>query len=196
MSPLQLLALLPDQHHDISHSVLSSHISLLEYVQEGRREPWWRLVIIVLLLSSGRVTREKISITTLHSLQYRAILPLCLPQPLGDGGSQQLLQRNIHFPVTQLTSAAFLSPNHSRSDSDIVLPYGGLTRLPSSSSGEERPGLPHLLAGKTGACLWRASHCWTDSAREDLVQQISRYLPVTIIGKCANQVRPDSAGWW
>ena len=86
--------------------------------------------------------------------------------------------------------------NHSGSDSDIVIPYGGVKRLTNTGdlsgnlrsfpSAEQMVSLQHHLAGKTGACLWRASHCWTDSNREDLVQQISSYINVTIIGKCAN----------
>ena len=76
--------------------------------------------------------------------------------------------------------------NLSRSDSDIVLPYGGLRRLTNSPSTEEVERLQDQLAGKTGACLWRASHCWTDSNREELVRNISAFIPVTTIGKCAD----------
>ena len=62
-------------------------------------------------------------------------------------------------------------------------------QLRSFPSAEEMKVIQPRLAGKTGACLWRASHCWTDSNREELVQQISSYIPVTIIGKCGDKVR-------
>ena len=76
--------------------------------------------------------------------------------------------------------------NLSRSDSDIILPYGGVRRRTNSPSTEEVERLQDQLAGKTGACLWRASHCWTDSNREELVRNISAFIPVTTIGKCAD----------
>ena len=33
--------------------------------------------------------------------------------------------------------------------------------------------------------LWIASHCWTDSRREEYVKQLSKFIPVTVVGKCA-----------
>ena len=36
------------------------------------------------------------------------------------------------------------------------------------------------------AVLWIASHCWTDSRREEYVKQLSKFIPVTVVGKCAN----------
>ena len=35
------------------------------------------------------------------------------------------------------------------------------------------------------AVLWIASHCWTDSRREEYVKQLSKFIPVTVVGKCA-----------
>ena len=65
------------------------------------------------------------------------------------------------------------------------------SHLKSFPSAKERLDLQDKLTRKTGACLWRASHCWTDGNREELVQQISNYINVTIIGKCAyNKVWP------
>ena len=46
-----------------------------------------------------------------------------------------------------------------------------------------------ILEKKTGRCLWRASHCWTDSDRESLVLEISQYIDVTVQGKCKDQVQ-------
>ena len=59
---------------------------------------------IILLFSGSVSTGEKDFFTALHSLQYRIVLALCLPEPLGAGGPRQLLQRNVQFPVTKLAS--------------------------------------------------------------------------------------------
>ena len=53
---------------------------------------------------------------------------------------------------------------------------------------KEAATLRPVLEQKTGCCLWRASHCWTDSDRERLVQEISQYVNVTVQGKCKDQV--------
>ena len=33
--------------------------------------------------------------------------------------------------------------------------------------------------------LWIASHCWTDSRREEYIKELSKFIPVTVVGKCA-----------
>ena len=38
------------------------------------------------------------------------------------------------------------------------------------------------------AVLWIASHCWTDSKREEYVNQLNKFIPVTVVGKCAKKV--------
>lgn len=37
-----------------------------------------------------------------------------------------------------------------------------------------------------------ASHCWTDSSREEYVKDLALHIPVTVLGKCA-KVRLGSA---
>ena len=123
-------------------------------------------------------------------------------------------QTYILFSIEPFSHCAYLNPwelqvldnffNATlsfRRDSDIVLPYGAVRRvtrgdlnnhLQSYPDQEEAAGLQHHLDQKTGLCLWRASHCWTDSERETLVQEISQYITVTALGRCEGMVSP---GW-
>ena len=120
-------------------------------------------------------------------------------------------QTYVLFSIEPFTHCAYLNPwelqvldnffNATltfRRDSDIVLPYGTVRRLTlgnlthhlqSYPDQQEAAALQHHLDRKTGLCLWRASHCWTDSDRETLVQQISRHITVTALGSCAGMVR-------
>ena len=137
---------------------------------------------------------------------------ILLPQKMFLPSRRSPAQRYILFSIETFSHCGYLNPWELRvldnffnatftfrRDSDIFLPYGGVRRvsrgdvtahLRSFPGPEQAAALLPLLAEKTGGlCLWRASHCWTDSRRETFVQQISRHINVTAVGKCAEQVR-------
>ena len=45
------------------------------------------------------------------------------------------------------------------------------------------------------AVLWIASHCWTDSKREEYVKQLNKFINVTVVGKCAKKVGGSSCAF-
>ena len=105
-------------------------------------------------------------------------------------------------PWEETVLAGFFNSTFSfRKDADIYAPYGTVTtnhdamdhamvaRLRREHSRlavgeqEERAGLD--LGGKVHPALWMASHCWTDSRREQYVKQLARHVDVRVVGGCA-----------
>ena len=84
-----------------------------------------------------------------------------------------------------------------RKDSDISTPYGRILEKnigQNVGATELQAGFPKTelyselssnLSSKTGSVLWLASHCWTDSRREDYVKELDKHLTVSVIGSCA-----------
>jgi len=92
-----------------------------------------------------------------------------------------------------------------RRDSDISVPYGRILVHENSSS--LSPGtlqkeflqtptyaeLRKTLVKKDDKLLWIASHCWTDSKREDYVKDLNRFINVSVIGACTNTLKKEKA---
>ena len=77
----------------------------------------------------------------------------------------------------------------TRSDSDIVVPYGLVTQtapLPPSVEGAiAEYGVANThLANKEPRAAWFVSHCHTESHREQYVTQLQQFYPVDIYGSC------------
>jgi len=120
-------------------------------------------------------------------------------------------QRYILFSIEPASHCAYLTPweeqvlsnffNETftfRRDSSISCPYGRVSRLPSETT--ESQSLEELKKAASferksfsRAVLWIASHCWTDSRREEYVKQLSKFIPVTVVGKCAKVVGQTSS---
>ncbi|CAG2172940.1 unnamed protein product, partial [Oppiella nova] len=92
---------------------------------------------------------------------------------------------------------AFNLTSSYRTDSDLWVPYGRLTRRNHRISGgtrRQRLLLPVLssdgvdLDGKSKEIAWFVSNCETSAKRELYVQQLSRYISVDIYGKCGQWV--------
>ena len=74
-------------------------------------------------------------------------------------------------------------------DSDIHLLYGRVeprVKTESNAGAKRKAKLYHRFGGKTRLVAWMASHCTTNSLREDYVAELGRYIPVDIYGACGN----------
>jgi len=65
-----------------------------------------------------------------------------------------------------------------------------LMRSPSLQSAQS--SLPSM-ASKSELAVWIVSHCQTNSHREDYVQELQKYMPVSVLGKCG--LGRDSSAW-
>jgi len=120
------------------------------------------------------------------------------------------LQKYIMFSLEPASHCAYLNPWEEnaltnffnttfsfRKDSDIYTPYGRILGkennpgLEVSELQEEYVNsafysdLKEKLSTKTGRALWLGSHCETDSAREDYIEELDKHFNITIIGACA-----------
>ncbi|KAK6194607.1 hypothetical protein SNE40_000212 [Patella caerulea] len=70
-----------------------------------------------------------------------------------------------------------------RLDSDIVYPYGLITKrnLPSNKNYTD------IIKRKTKVAAWMTSHCRTSGKREQYVREIRKYLSVDIWGQCGKK---------
>ena len=73
-----------------------------------------------------------------------------------------------------------------RLDSDIPIPYGLIKRVSKKS---ERDYLD-IAKSKSGLVAWFVSNCLTNSRRERYVEELSRYIPVDVIGRCGKGTCP------
>ncbi|XP_067671524.1 3-galactosyl-N-acetylglucosaminide 4-alpha-L-fucosyltransferase FUT3-like [Haliotis asinina] len=64
--------------------------------------------------------------------------------------------------------------------SDFWAPYGLLRHQP----GQKEPDWNKVMALKTKKVLWFASNCKTSSKREEYVDQLKKYIPIDIFGRC------------
>jgi len=128
------------------------------------------------------------------------------------------LQKYIMFSIEPFSHCAYLNSWEEkvlenffnstftfRKDSDISTPYGRILEKnigQNVGATELQAGFPKTelyselssnLSSKTGSVLWLASHCWTDSRREDYVKELDKHLTVSVIGSCAKGLGKDSA---
>ena len=127
-------------------------------------------------------------------------------------------QHYLLFSIESFSHCAYLTPWEEtvlagffnftfsfRKDADIYAPYGTVTssnevmdhdmvaklrqtyeRLKIQEQ-EERAGLD--LGSKVHPALWIASHCWTDSGREQYVGDLAQHMDVRVLGVCAQVAR-------
>ena len=69
-----------------------------------------------------------------------------------------------------------------QSDSDVVIPYGGYSKL--SPSELEKYANIDYITGKSKMVAWLVSNCITSSRREDYVRELQKYMQVDVYGKC------------
>jgi hypothetical protein len=72
---------------------------------------------------------------------------------------------------------------YNQYNTDIHLPYGEIIKR---HNGIERD-YKQLAREKTNMSLIVASHCYTHSKRKEYVDQLKKYMNVTILGKCGGQ---------
>lgn len=68
-----------------------------------------------------------------------------------------------------------------RFDSDLAMRHGFVVR--SERQGYRIPNRS-MLQNKSRMIAWFVSHCETDSHREDLVKEMTKYVPVDVYGQC------------
>ena len=68
-------------------------------------------------------------------------------------------------------------------NSDIQLLYGRIERRPDRTN---RANATVSIVQKNRAVVWMASHCETNSRREDYVAELNRYISVDIFGGCGD----------
>ena len=54
--------------------------------------------------------------------------------------------------------------------------------------------LKQNILTKVDNALWLASHCWTDSRREDYIKELDKHFNVSVIGACAKVEHLLTAG--
>ncbi|XP_022649750.1 alpha-(1,3)-fucosyltransferase C-like isoform X2 [Varroa jacobsoni] len=79
-----------------------------------------------------------------------------------------------------------------RQTADIFAPYGFFSQKRAEASDENREKLEKRFIKQNGA-VWLVSDCWTESRRENYVQELQRYFPVDVYGACGNRICPMSA---
>lgn len=120
------------------------------------------------------------------------------------------LQKYIMFSIEPFSHCAYLNPWEEkvltnffnstftfRKDSDIYTPYGRILENnvgQNLQQSELQLNFPKTelysqlrknLSRKAESALWLASHCWTDSRREDYVKELDKHLNISVIGACA-----------
>lgn len=93
-----------------------------------------------------------------------------------------------------------------RLNSDIQLLYGRILPGPTAPQTPEEArqlivethssSFRNYAANKTGVVAWMVSHCYTDGLRETYVDQLKKFIPVDIYGRCGDFSCPrdDHAG--
>ncbi|KAH9498765.1 hypothetical protein Btru_005075 [Bulinus truncatus] len=71
-----------------------------------------------------------------------------------------------------------------RIDSDIFWPYGRLDYSPWPT--DQRPDFHQIARNKHKLAVWLVSNCDTPSLRNEYVEEMKRYMPVDIFGRCGN----------
>jgi len=75
-----------------------------------------------------------------------------------------------------------------RQDADIQLPYGSFRPLRQNEehrrTGNENRINEKYLNGSSAIVAWMASHCPTESKREDYVRELRKYIDVDVYGDC------------
>ena len=128
-------------------------------------------------------------------------------------------QTYLMFSIEPFSHCAYLTPWEEtvladffnatisfRRDSDIPVPYGWVEPRRGAAGPDseavlqaawprtpEQAELTARLHQKTGHSVWLASHCWTDSGREEYVKELSRWHNVTVAGKCASLLNQQPA---
>ena len=69
--------------------------------------------------------------------------------------------------------------------SDIYLPYGLLRHKPKGTIWKR--DYLQIAASKSKDAIWIASHCLTNSKREEYAKLLKQYIDVTILGKCGRK---------
>ena len=83
-------------------------------------------------------------------------------------------------------------------NSDIQLLYGRIEPGPTAPKTTEEtlyligktrlPSAKNYAANKTSPVAWIVSHCYTYSSRETYANELSKYIPVDIYGKCGKSI--------
>ena len=81
-------------------------------------------------------------------------------------------------------------------NSDIQLLYGRITPGPTAPRTSQElqklikethlPSTMNYSVNKTRPVVWMVSHCSTDSSRDTYVQELRRFIPVDVYGRCGN----------
>ena len=81
-------------------------------------------------------------------------------------------------------------------NSDIQLLYGRITPGPTAPRTSQElqklikethlPSTMNYSVNKTRPVVWMVSHCSTDSSRDTYVQELGRFIPVDVYGRCGN----------
>ena len=102
-------------------------------------------------------------------------------------------ESEIRTPIpTYLKSVFNLTMSH-RSDADIPIPYGEITRKLLSHS-TPKPGM-NFAANKTGFAAWVVSHCHPPSKRDVYVAELQRFISIDVYGKCGTKQCPGADCW-
>ncbi len=76
-----------------------------------------------------------------------------------------------------------VSGEHRIIDGDWLQQYDEAT-FKAVTYGERRVEYEAIWRGKDRLVSWVVSHCWTNSKREELVEELTRHVDVDIFGSC------------
>ncbi|KAH9498769.1 hypothetical protein Btru_005086 [Bulinus truncatus] len=79
---------------------------------------------------------------------------------------------------------AFNLTSTYRIDSDIFWPYGRLDYSPWPAN--QKPDFHEIARNKDKLAVWLVSNCHTPSLRKEYVEEMKKYMPVDIFGRCGN----------
>ncbi|XP_031328238.1 alpha-(1,3)-fucosyltransferase C-like [Photinus pyralis] len=112
--------------------------------------------------------------------------------PKKDGKPSRRSERQVYI-FNNVEAPAYIAPNFAkfnsfynwsmtyRFDSDIISRHGAFVK--DESNNYSLPSV-QVIKKKTKLVAWFASHCKTSSKREKLAEEMKKYLPVDIYGKC------------
>lgn len=151
-------------------------------------------------LTNCWTTTDRSMLNRSHAVLFHArdLDPYDLPPARWRSPHQRYIFFNYESPAhTDLARLKLLFSNYFnwtmtyRLDSDVVSqePYGSVKCIRPSCSSEESTEVAVLpdLKGKNRTIAWFVSNCKTDSRRELLVRNLTRYIPVDIYGSCARR---------